>query len=361
VGAALALQSLGMTITPLLGANLIEHRRRVLPLGFVVGMAMRLSVLGIALAGLWLPPSQALGLVYFWLLCFGLFQGMQGVVFNVLMAKVIPVSKRGRLTGLRNFLAGITAAGVAAIGGRLFLGETPTAAGYSYTFILAFVLTTAGLACLTLMREPEPPTARPRLPLHRRLRQIPSLLAEDRAFTQYFLARSLATLGRMALPFYIIYAGSSIGLSGTTLAVLTVAFTLAGTLSNLLWGALADGRGFRLVFLAAIGLWVLSTLLLLVTEGLLFTTLVFTGIGAAIQGFQNASINLTLEFGHRDDLPVRIAIANSTAELAGTLGPLLGGVVAASLGYGPLFGISMLFLLLGGLWVAWLVPEPRFR
>ena len=50
---------------------------------------------------------------------FGAFQGIQGVIFNFLMAKVIPPSKRGRLTGLRNFLAGIISALVAWLSGPL--------------------------------------------------------------------------------------------------------------------------------------------------------------------------------------------------------------------------------------------------
>lgn len=359
VGVALALQSLGMALTPLLGANLIEHRARVLPLGFISGGAMRLGVLGIALSGLLLEPRHALRAIFFWLAVIGLFQGMQGVIFNVLMAKVIPVSKRGRLTGLRNFLAGIISAAVAFIAGVYFLGEQPDAAGYSYTFILAFVLTTAGLLALVFTREPEPPTLRQRTLLRHRLRDIPGLLRDDPAFTRYFLARALATAGRMAMPFYILYAGATLTLSGSNLAILTIAFTLAGTLSNLFWGALADRHGFRLVYLLSIALWVGATLALLITSGLAAITLVFIGIGAAVQGFQQASMNLTLEFGHRDDLPLRIAIANSTSELAGTAGPLLGGVIAAVFGYPTLFVVSIAFLLAGGLIVYKLVPEPR--
>ena len=45
VGIARGLQSLGMFLSPILGATLIEHRRRVLPVGFVVGGLMRLQVL----------------------------------------------------------------------------------------------------------------------------------------------------------------------------------------------------------------------------------------------------------------------------------------------------------------------------
>jgi len=287
VGIALAMQSLGMAITPLLGANLIEHRTRVLPMGFLIGGGMRAMVLCIALAGLLLSPSSALLAIYLFLVLLGLFQGMQGVV--------IPINKRGWLTGMRNFLAGITAAGVAYLGGHYLIGNTPDPVGYSLTFLLAFVLTTIGLGMLLFVREPEPPTVAANVSLKERLSHIPALLRDDPAFTHYFLARSLATMGRMAMPFYILYAGQTLGLTGAVLGTLTVAFTLAGTLSNLVWGFIADHRGFRLAFLLSIGLWIASTLLLLFSEGLLINILVFIGIGAATQGFQSTAINLTLE------------------------------------------------------------------
>jgi MFS family permease len=165
----------------------------------------------------------------------------------------------------------------------------------------------------------------------------------------------------MAMPFYVLYAANSIVLSGENLAIVTIAFTLAGTVSNLIWGTLADRRGFRLVFLVSIALWILATLALIVTDGLMLTTLVFAAVGAAVQGFQNASVNLTLEFGQREDLPVRIAIANMAAELSGALGPLAGGLIAAALGYQAVFLVSVAFLLFGGMLVVTRVAEPRSR
>jgi len=360
VGLATALQAFGMMVTPFIGANLIEHRKRVLPVGFSTGWGMRGMVLAIALSGLILPQRWALFAVMVFLGGFGLFQGMQGVIFNFLMAKVIPTSKRGRLTGMRNFLAGIISAFVAWLSGQYLVGNTPTAAGYSYTFILAFVLTSIGLTALAAIREPEPPTVRPKETLRTRMRQVPSLLRDDPAFTRYFTARAIATMGRMAMPFYILHEGSSAALSGATLGILTLAFTLSGTFSNLLWGPIGDRQGFRSTFLASIGLWVASTVLLMVESGNLPATIVvFIGIGAAVQGFQNASQNMTLEFGSRDDLPVRIAIANTTSEFAGTIGPLLGGLLAAVAGYQAVFSVSILFLVLGGAVVSRYVPEPR--
>jgi MFS family permease len=361
VGLALSLQALGMVLTPMFGATLIEHRKRVLPIGLLAGGLMRGSVLLIALAGFFLEGAYTLYALLFCLLLFGMFSGIQGVMFNFLNSKVIPVKQRGRLTGLRNFLAGIISAGVAWAGGTFLIGEVPTQDGYSWTFVLAFVLTTTGLLILLAIQEPEPPTVKAKQGLWERLGEVPGLLRDDPAFTRYFIARSVATMGRMAMPFYILYAGQTIGLSGPTLGTLTVAFTMSGTISNLIWGSIADRRGFRLTFLLSISLWVASTLLLMVASNLWMTTLVFIGVGAAFQGFQQSAMNLTLEFGDRDNLPVRIAIANTASEIAGTLGPLVGGLLAAWLGYYSVFFVSMMFLVIGGTVVRIYVPEPRYR
>lgn len=359
VGIALSVQALGMTITPLIGANLINHRKRVLPVGFLTGGAMRASVLAIALSGFFLEGQWTLIAILVSLAFLGLFQGMQGVIFNFLMSKVIPVSKRGRLTGFRNFLAGITSAGVAWIGGTYLLGDNPTAAGYSWTFLVAFLLTSIGLAMLLLVREPEPPTVGRKQSLLDSVGDLPQLMRDDPAFTRYFLARALATMGRMALPFYILYAGESVGLTGQLLGTVTFAFTISGTVSNLVWGSIADRTGFRATFLLSIALWVLSTLLLVFADGFIAIVFVFIGIGAALQGFQNSSQNLTLEFGDRQGLPVRIALANTASEIAGTIGPLLGGTLAALFGYLSVFSISIAFLVIGGAVVVMFVPEPR--
>ena len=139
VGAALALQGVGQMLTPLVGANLISHRARVLPIGFITGTLMRSCVLLMGLAGFFLEDDLLLVTMMVLLMFFGLLEGMQGVIFNYLMSKVIPVSKRGRLTGFRNFLAGITAAAVAYIGGTYLIGTEPSIVGYSWMFILSLI------------------------------------------------------------------------------------------------------------------------------------------------------------------------------------------------------------------------------
>lgn len=360
VGLALAAQWIGASASSIFGATLIEHRKRVLPMGLLIGWGMRAGVLGLALGGFFLPPHWAFVTAVGFLCLFGLFNGMQAVIFNTLMSKVIPLRLRGRLTGFRNFSAGLTAAGVAWLGGKYFIEGQALGNGYATTFLAAFILTSLGLSLLMLVREPEPPTIRPRAKLWGRVRQIPAMLREDPALARFYLAAGMAALGTMAVPFYILYAGERIGLSGTTLGILTTAFLLAQTGTNLVWGTIADRFGNRIVFMMSVGIWALSILLLLNTGGLTGLTIVFAGLGAGQGGFMNSNQNIIVEFGARDDLPMRIALLNTATSLMQAMGPLLGGVIAHELSFTALFSLAIA-VLAAAVIIMFFVDEPRKR
>lgn len=360
VGLALAAQWFGASASSIFGATLIEHRKLVLPMGLLIGWGMRAGVLGLALGGFFLPDNLALITAIGFLCLFGLFNGMQAVIFNTLMAKVIPLRLRGRLTGFRNFAAGLTAAGVSWMGGHYFVGGNLFGNGYASTFLLAFILTSLGLSLLMLVREPVPPTIRARAKLGGRLREIPGMLRADPALARFYIAAALAALGTMAVPFYILFAGERIGLSGTTLGILSTAFLLSQTGANLGWGSLADRYGNRIVFISSVGLWAISTLALLYTDNLIGLSLVFAGLGAGQGGFQNSNQNIIVEFGARDDLPMRIAMLNTATSLMMAIGPLLGGLVARGLSFTALFSFSIA-VLAGAVFTMIFVDEPRKR
>jgi len=358
VGLTLSLAALGAAITPLFSASLIGHRRRVLPVGFFTGGAMRVAVLALALAGLLLEGQVALVAAVASMGLFGLFAGMQTVVFQTLLSKVIPVRRRGRLMGMRNFLASMTTIAVAWAGGHLILGDPPTTTGYGWVFVLAFALTSAGLLVLMLLREPEPPTVAERRSVLQYLKEMPGFLGDNPAFARFVLARALSTLGRMGLPFYILFAGDTIGLTGETLASLTVAFTAAASISNLFWGWLADRAGFRLCLLLSLAGWLGATLALMLDHSYWLVVAVFAVIGATQEGFRLGSVSLPMEFGDREQTSLRLAIANTLSEGAGAIAPLLGGIIAAAYGYTAAFLGTVLCLALG-LAVLLTVREPR--
>jgi len=360
VGLGLALQQVGGVISPIFGATKVEHRKKVLPAAMWMGGLGRLAILGMAISG-WMLSGQPLAwALLFFLFMFGVFMGAQRVVFSLLMSKVIPVSRRGRLQAWRNATGGLIAAVLAYFAGKYLVGANLFGNGYSTTFILAFALTTAGLWALQLlMKEPEPPTTRPQARFRDRLREFPALIAQDRMYGFFLLVQMLATSARIATPFYILYVGKVLGTDGATLGLLSFAFLGADTASNLVWGYLGDRAGFRIVLVGALVIWIAATVLLLNVHEVWAMFLAFAGLGAALAGYMMSAQTMILEFGDRDDLPMRLAISATAESITATAGPLAGGLVAEAFSYTAVFGASLGFLVLALLLLLAAVRDPR--
>ncbi|MFC3070782.1 MFS transporter [Phenylobacterium soli] len=365
VGLGLALQQVGGVISPIFGATKIEHRTKVMPAAIWMGSLARLAVLGMAIAGWLLKGSQLATALLVMMLMFGIFMGAQRVVFSLLVAKVIPISRRGRLQAWRNMTGSAIAAVLSYFAGKYFIGQNLFGNGYSTTFVFAFVLTTLGLWALQfLVNEPEPPTTRPQTGFRDRFKELPRLISQDRSYAFFLLVQMLATSARIATPFYILYVTQKLHLHGAaqmgaTLGLLSTAFMLGDTLSNIGWGSLGDRTGFRLVLLLSLVAWVAATVLLMNVAVSALIAVAFFGLGAAQAGYMMAAQTMILEFGSRDELPMRIAVSATAESITATLGPLVGGGLADLLGYDTVFGISLGFLAAGLLILVIAVKEPR--
>ena len=358
VGIARSAQALGQCLSPLFSATVIEHRRKVLPVALRVGNLVRAQVLGMGLAGFLLGTGQNLIAVCIFLGLFGFFMGMQGVAFNFLMAKVIPVDVRGRLSGLRNALAGITSASVGFLSGAYFVQHNVWGNGYATTFLLAFVLTEFGLVAMMFLREPETPEVRERTGMSR-LRDLPALVRADRNFAVFLGACVLGSFGRIGMPYYVLYAGERLHIGGVELGELTAGFLLSSTVLNLFWGTVADRMGFRAVFLGSLALWIAGTVALFGMDSFTGLMGVFVAIGTGSGGFMMGQQNLVLEFGKREDLPLRIGAANSLTEATNVVAPLMGGLLASVYSFPAVFACGIAFKLLAGLLVLLRLREPR--
>lgn len=362
VGLGLALQQFGGTISPIVGAAHIEHRRHVLPVSMLLGTLMRVAILGLALSGWFLHGRALLVSVMIFLFLLGLFSGPQGVAFQFLLGKMIPIAWRGRLQGWRNMTGGLIAAALSYFAGKYLVGTNFWDNGYGATFLVAFVLTSLGLTAFRLLvREPEPPTLRPRVQVRERLRDVPKMLRDDPHFRWFMIARTFAIASRVAAPFYIVYASTAVALTGPTIGLLSFAYLIADTAMNLIWGHMADRLGFRSCFVAALVFWIGATMILMGAHALPILFLAFFGLGAANSGYQMSAQNIVFEFGHRDDMAMRLAVSNTAESVMAALGPLLGGVIAANLGYRAVFAVSIVFEAIALALLLAFVEEPRKR
>ncbi|HEY2885742.1 MAG TPA: MFS transporter [Rhizomicrobium sp.] len=355
-----SLQQLGGVISPIAGAAQIEHRRKILPVSMFLGTMMRVQILGIALAGWFLGGTPLLVSVLLFLFLLGLFSGPQGVAFQFLLAKMIPIERRGQLQGWRNLTGGVIAASLSYFAGAYLVGHNVFGNGYSTTFTLAFILTSLGLTAFRfLVREPEPPSVRSRSSIRERVRDLIPMLSSNPGFMYFMIARTFAIASRVAQPFYIIYVGKQIGFSGDVVGTLSLAFLGADTVMSVGWGYLADRYGFRSNFVIALAFWISSTVLLMNVTSPFWLFVAFFGLGAGNSGYQMSAQNIVFEFGHRDDMAMRLAFSNTAESIMSALGPLLGGVIAASLGYHAVFWVAIASEAIALVLLVALVEEPR--
>ena len=361
VGLGTSLLQLGAIVSPILSASRFEAQPRILPYAIRTGLMMRVAILGLALAGWFLTGRVLLvaTLACFFLL--GTFNGIQRVAFQMLMAKVIPLHRRGRLQAWRNVTGGLIAAGLSYVAGRYLIGPDVWGNGYATTFFLAFLLTSAGLTVLQLfMVEPAPPALRAPMRFADRVRTFPTLLA-DRDYRWFIAAEALCVAARIASPFYILYAGREIGLSGRVIGELSLAYLGADTGSNLLWGHLGDRTGYRATFMGAVALWAGGVALLLLVHQPAAVFGAFCLLGAGASGYQMSQQTMVLEFGARTDVAMRLALSTTIAGLISAIGPLAGGLIATSLGYPVLMSLSLAFLAGSFGLILFRVREPRRR
>ncbi|MCY3840205.1 MAG: MFS transporter [Gammaproteobacteria bacterium] len=370
VGLARSLQAAGTVASPMLGASLIGHRKRFLGVTLASSALMRLQILGIALAGFVLggattqsPDSRAnaavVAIIVF-LTFMGFFQGVAQVTMNALRAKVIPINRRGIISGARHFLAGLTSAGVSFVAGAYIIEENLFGDGYASVFLLAFGITCIGLVALALTHEPTAVSLRPRASMTETFKAVGPILRGQPAFRRFFVARALASCGSMALPFYILYAGTLMELTGALLGLLTTVWLLSSSTANLVWGALADRYGYKVVIVATLACWVASHVQLLFVEDLTGVIVFYVLMGSAYGGFSQSGQNMVLEFGRPADIPIRLAASGSAVNLVGAVGPFVGGLMVASTGYVALFVTTAALQAVALVIILVAVPEPRY-
>jgi hypothetical protein len=293
---------------------------------------------------------------------------MQRVAFQMVIAKLIPDDRRGRLQGWRNLAGGIVAAILSFAAGKWLIDANAFGNGYATTFLFAFLLTSMGLLALGLWaREPDAPVVREQVGLRQRMRDIPSLLA-DRDYRWFMAAQLLAMAGRIAAPFYILIAtgigrdGNGAGaltLDGATIGLLSLAFLGADTLSNPVWGSIGDKRGYRGTIIASLAFTLAGIALLARADAAWMVVAAFAAFGIGGAGFSLSTQTIVLEFGEREDLPMRIALSTMVEGGVAALTPLIGGAVLLWAGSGTLLATAAVLTSSAALLMILKVRDPR--
>ena len=187
---------------------------------------------------------------------------------------------------------------------------------------------------------------------------LPGILRSNNNFTWFIISQVVINLGGMAWGFLAVYSQQQWHLSDGTVGGFTATMLIGQALANLLFGVLADRKGYKIVLEISIILAILTLVITILAPSPQWFNLVFF-----LRGATTAGIFLTFlfvfEFSSVEIRPTYIGLTNTIGGIASGAAPLLGGWLALALGYKGLFWAGLLVSAAGFVIIHWFVHDPR--
>jgi MFS family permease len=353
----------GWLLPQLAAARLINDKPRKKPyLVAMQGGRIVFWVIALALlAGLARYPAAMLILFF---ACLGLWaatDGIASVAWFDIVARAIPLKRRGRLIGAGQIIGGLAGIGVGVLVG-LILGRHAFPGNYALIFMLAGIAITPSTIAITLLREPPPEEI-----VAQTTRQVKggwlAPLTTDRLFRRLVVCRLLIGMIGLSTPFYVVHAADVLHLPQSIIGVFVIAQMLAGVVASAVLGPLSERRGPRYVIyigsaIAATGpLFALAIHLMGGGQLARAYPFVYVSLGVINNTGMLGFFNYLMEIAPGAMRPTYIGLSNTIVGVL-TLAPIAGGWLLEATSYGVLFGVTALLVTTGFLLTLGLKPPP---
>ncbi|MCC5863794.1 MAG: MFS transporter [Wenzhouxiangella sp.] len=328
---------------------------------FALGCLLQaMAVFGMAAVALTLSGSAAgFGLIGA-LILFSLARGLCSVASKDVLGKTVPKTRRGRVSGWSEFLAGLVTLG---IGVLLLLDLRDAGDMGTYVILLACAggLWLLAGASYALIREFPGATEGGGNAITEGLKRL-RLLVEDKPFRHFVLARSLLLCSALSAPFFIMLAHQNTEGALMVLGLFVIADGLASLVSAPVWGRFSD-RSSRQVMLIAgagaglTGLALVASVQLIpgLAESQWPYPLFFFALAIAHAGVRLGRKTYIVDLAGGNKRTDYVAVSNTTIGVV----LLLAGSVGALTSVLPVDAIIVLLAAMGliGAWLSYRLPE----
>jgi MFS family permease len=335
-------------------ARVINDKPRKKPY-MMMGMSGRIAFWITAL-GLWMGlaqrPNQMLLLFFVCLALFTLSDGLAGVAWFDMLARAIPLERRGRLMGIAQVISGLAGLGTGvAISVILDSPRFPFPANYALIFTLAGLAFVPSTIALAMLREtgtgdggtdqtPQSPNG-----------WLTPLL-QDPAFRRLMACQVLVGMVSLSTPFYVVHATDVLNLPEAIVGSFVAAQQVAGMASGALLGPISDRWGPGTIVRIGSAITAIGPLLALVAHvadgGLLSQAypLVYVALGVYWSANMLGFYNYLMEMAPDNVRPSYIGLGNTIMGVL-TLAPTVGGWLLETSSYTTLFGLTAGLVFLG--------------
>jgi len=361
IGLIPAIPNMGWQLPQLLMATRISKMERIKPFVVLATIHERIPILGLGIVGLLLPViGVKIGLVLTFLLLIwqGLGSGVTANAWQIMISKVIPGNILATFFGAQSAGSNLLASLGAYAAGLILVAIRPP-----FDFATCFFITTALYALswyfLNLTREKSSVVSTEDIPPQPLWQDIKTILKNDKSFRNFLISRFFSQFGLMATAFYSVYAVKVLGMSSIQVGIMTSILMITQVIANPLLGRLSDNWSRKWVLVLGSLSSAASAILALVIEDTNLFALPFILFGIAATAFWTIGITISLEFGEEIQRPTYVGLANTMISPATILAPLIGGILADSLGYPVTFITSAVLALISTVILIVLVKDPH--
>ena len=331
-------------------AQAIKDKPRKKPY-LIPGIIGRIAALGILIAALFSGAAIRSGLllviVYASLSLFAISDGIIAVAWFDILARAIPVQRRGRLFGIGQAVGRLMGMGAGVIVASV-LGNP--ALEFPFNYGLLYVLATIGLVpsaiALLVLREPSPDGSVEQESAEESIGWF-AALRSDRTFRRLMSCRILVSTLLLASSFFVVHAAEVAHLPDSVIGRFVTAQMLGGLVASLVLGWVSERFGPRTVIRIGTGLSALAPILGILSDLVDGSTLIYYGIFIALGVWYSiwslGFFNYLLEIAPEHLRPVYIGAGNTIVGVT-TLAPIAGGWLLGLTSYRGLFAVTAVLM-----------------
>ena len=360
IGVIAMISSSFYTAPQLLTSNWVQHtpvKRNIMAFQGLILERVPLFILPAATWLLFGKPSIALMVFFFLFAWHTLGAGLTAVAWQDMLAKVIPQRRRGIFFGATNFLGNATGV-IGASGAAWLLNRYPFPYGYIICFSITAAFTIISYCFIIQTREIPVVTQEEQVSFRQYWRKLPAVVKKDRIFANFLLTQVVLNLSGMSWGFIAVYAQQHWSLADGRVGEFNTALLIGQAAFNLIFGPLADRKGYKLVMELSALLAALSLLLVFLAPSPVWFYAAFALRGASAAGLF-LSMMFVMEFCMPNVRPTYIGLSSTVSGMAAGLAPLLGGILASVFGYPTLFATTLVIALAAFAMLRWFVRDPR--
>jgi MFS family permease len=276
-------------------------------------------------------------------------------VYGDFVAKALP-RRRAWYYGVSQLLGGLLGFGAALVGQQL-LRDFAFPLGNQLCFWLCFGLSFLSIVFISNLKDEDETEVPPRTPLRATLAEIPRIIATDRPYARFLLARVFLASSTLGVGFVVVW-GLHRGLHPADAAVLAAVYILSQAGCGFGLSMLGNVAGWKVVVVCGGGLLVAGMGGALLAGSIWAFALVYAALGAANAVTIIGDPNMSIEFAPSRQTSLYLGTTSTLLAPFFVLGPLIGGWLASVLGYPSVFVLALALAVVGFV-LSLLVREPR--